>query len=647
MTPAFRLYRETWCAAFRPEPMLTVSAWADRHRRLSSRASAEPGPWRTSRASYLRDIMDALSPSSPIERVVVMKGSQVGLTEAGLNWVGYVIAHAPGPMMMVLPTTEAGKRVSKQRVATMIEETPALRELVRDPRSRDSGNTTAMKEFPGGVLVITGANSAVGLRSMPVRYLFLDEVDAYPADADNEGDPVELAERRTATFARRKVFMISTPKLSGLSRIEAAFLESDQRKLFVPCPQCGTMQVLEWDHLQWPAGKPGAAVYVCPHCGRCIENREKADMLAAHEWRPTAEGDGRTAGFLVSSLYSPVGWYSWADAAAAWEKAKGNSEREQVFTNTVLGMPYADAREAPDWEVIAARAEDYPRGTVPAGGLVLVAGADVQRDRIEVELVAFGRNGESWSVDYLVMHGDPFQPDVWAELDELLEARFPHAAGGALAVERLAIDSGDGVTTHEVYRWAARYPLRRVMCIKGSSRTNHVLGTATPVETNTDGQRRKLHGVKVTTIGVSILKARLYAHLRQPLPADGEGAPYGLCHFPRYDDEFFRMLTAEQVVTRSTRGGYAVAEWVKVRPRNEALDCRVYAMAAALAVGIDRFTEASWNARERLAGVPATPTQRPEPQAAPAARKPAPAGAADRRPPARPAVLNSRWMNRE
>lgn len=604
MTTAFRLYRETWCAAFRPEPLLTVSEWSDRHRRLSSRASAEPGPWRTSRVPYLREIMDALSPSSPLERVVVMKGSQVGLTEAGLNWVGYVIAHAPGPMMMVLPTTEVGKRVSKQRVATMIEETPALRELVRDPRSRDSGNTTAMKEFPGGVLVITGANSAVGLRSMPVRYLFMDEVDAYPADADNEGDPVELAERRTATFARRKVFMISTPKLSGLSRIEAAFLESDQRKLHVPCPQCGTMQALDWQHLHWPAGKPAAAVYVCPHCGRPVENREKEFMLANHQWRPTAEGDGRTAGFLVSSLFSPVGWYSWAEAAAAWEKAKGNSEREQVFANTVLGMPYADARETPDWEVVAARAEDYPRGTVPHGGLVLVAGADVQRDRVELEIVAFGRNGESRSVDYRVLPGDPFQPEVWRDLDAVLGERFPHQAGGALAIERLAIDSGDGVTTHEVYRWAAGYTLRRVMPVKGSARLNHALGPAAPVEVSADGKRRKLHGVKVTSVGVSILKARLYAHLRQAQPEDGAGTPYGLCHFPRYEDEFFKMLTAEQVVSRSNRGGYAVAEWVKTRPRNEALDCRVYAMAAALAVGIDRFTDASWIARERVAGVP-------------------------------------------
>lgn len=643
MTTAFTLYRKIWCAAYRPEPLLTVSEWADRHRRLSSRASAEPGPWRTSRAPYLRTIMDTLSPSCPVERVVVMKGSQVGLSESGYNWVAYTIAHAPGPMLMVLPTTETGKRVSKQRIATMIEETPALRELVRDPRSRDSGNTTTMKEFPGGVLVITGANSAVGLRSMPVRYLFLDEVDAYPADADNEGDPVELAERRTATFARRKIFMISTPKLSGLSRIEAAYLESDQRKLFVPCPQCGTMQTLEWEHLSWPAGKPMAAVYLCPHCGRPIENREKTDMLAAHEWRPTAEGDGRTAGFLVSSLYSPVGWYSWGDAAAAWEKAKGNAEREQVFTNTVLGLPYADAREAPDWEVIADRAEDYPRGTIRRGGLLLVAGVDVQRDRLEAEIVAFGRNGESWSVDYRVLHGDPFQPQVWQDLTALLEEPFPHEAGGVLTIERLAIDTGDPNTMQEVYQWARRYSMRRVMCVKGSARTNHVLGTAAPVEVLQNGQRNRVLGLKVSVIGVNILKARLYAHLRQPLPADGEPVPYGVCHFPRYEEEYFRMLTAEHAVSKTSRNGFTTLEWVKTRPRNEALDCRVYAMAAALAQGIDRFTEASWAARERLAGVAVAIPPAPAPaSAAPAVVHP-PVAPTPRSPRA-PAVRKSRWM---
>ena len=249
---AFDLYRDAWRAAFKPEPLLTVSEWAERSRVLSSRASAEPGPWRTARTPYLREIMDALSPSSPIERVVFMKGAQLGATEAGNNWLGYVIDQAPGPALMVLPTVETAKRNSKQRIAPLIEETPALRSKVKDPRRRDSGNTVLSKEFAGGILIMTGANSAIGLRSMPVRFLFLDEVDAYPPDADGEGDPIELAVQRTVTFARRKIFLVSTPTIAGVSRIETAYEESDQRCYWVPCPDCGTFQVLKWANVRWP-----------------------------------------------------------------------------------------------------------------------------------------------------------------------------------------------------------------------------------------------------------------------------------------------------------------------------------------------------------------------------------------------------------
>jgi phage terminase large subunit GpA-like protein len=230
----------TWRRGMRPDPDLTVSQWADQHRWLSSRASAEPGRDRTARTPYLREIMDALSPSHPAQRITFMKAAQVGATEAGNNWIGFVIHHAPGPMLAVLPTVEMAKRSSRGRLDPLIEESAALRERVKPARSRDAGNSMLSKEFPGGILVLTGANSATGLRSMPARYIFLDEVDAYPASADEEGDPVSLAEARTTTFAhRRKVFMVSTPTIRGLSRIEREYEASDQRRYFVPCPHCG------------------------------------------------------------------------------------------------------------------------------------------------------------------------------------------------------------------------------------------------------------------------------------------------------------------------------------------------------------------------------------------------------------------------
>ena len=276
-----------WRDGLTPDPALTVSAWADRHRILSPRGANEAGPWRTSRTPYLQELMDALSPRHPAQRVVFMKGSQLGASESGCCWIGYVIHHAPGPMLAVQPSVELAKRFSQQRIDPLIEESPVLREKVAPARSRDSGNTVLSKEFPGGILVMTGANSAVGLRSMPVRYLFLDEVDAYPPSADDEGDPVALAEARTRTFSwRRKVFLASTPTIKGLSRIEREYEASDQRRYFVPCPHCGQGQWLKFERLRWQNGQPETAAYFCEGCEQPIAEHHKTQMLAAGEWRP-------------------------------------------------------------------------------------------------------------------------------------------------------------------------------------------------------------------------------------------------------------------------------------------------------------------------------------------------------------------------
>jgi len=419
---AEEIYAAAAAAGARPDPLLTISQWADQYRTLSQRASAEPGPWRTDRTPYLREIMDCLSPASAIERVVFMKAGQIGGTECGNNWIGYVIHQAPGPMMAIQPTVEMAKRNSRQRIDPLIEESEVLRKLVSDPRSRDSGNTVLSKDFPGGVLVMTGANSAVGLRSMAARYLFLDEADAYPGDVEGEGDPVNLATARTRTFARRKIFLCSTPKITGISRIEAAFEESDQRRYWLPCPDCRAYQVLKFAQLRWPKGKPDEAVYICEHCSHEIQNHQKHCMLAQGEWRPGAPGDGKTAGFHLSSLYSPVGWFSWADAAKQFEQTHKNPALLQVFVNTVLGETWALQGEAPDWQRLYDRREDYRIGSVPAGGLFLTAGIDIQKDRIEVEVVAWGRGKESWSVDYQVLEGQTVEAAVWHKLTAVLDA---------------------------------------------------------------------------------------------------------------------------------------------------------------------------------------------------------------------------------
>jgi phage terminase large subunit GpA-like protein len=598
-----------WRDGLKPDPLLTVSEWADRYRVLSQRASSEPGRWRTERTPYLREIMDCLSPSSPVQRVALMKGAQIGGTECGNCWIGYVIHQAPGPMMAVSPTVELAKRNSKQRIDPLIEESGVLRERVKERRSRDSGNTVLSKDFPGGVLILTGANSAVGLRSMPARYLFLDEVDGYPGDVEGEGDPILLAERRSATFQRRKILLVSTPKTKSLSRIQREFEASDQRRYFVPCPHCHEHQTLELENLRWPEGRPREAEYACAHCGSLIGERHKTWMLEHGEWRSTAPGDGRTAGFHLSSLYSPVGWFSWADAAEMYEQAQKTPDLMKGFVNTVLGLPFEEEAEAPEWQRLYERREGYRIGIVPDRGLFLTAGVDVQKDRVEVEVVAWGRGKESWSVDYQVIEGDTARAEVWAKLDAVLARDWPHASGHTVPIRVMCVDAG--YATQDVYAWVRQHPQaswgptgaaarqpRTVVAVKGRDHDTALLLSVSKADAG--GRRR---GLRVWSVGTPVAKGELYRWLKLEWPTDealdeGAGYPPGACHFPQYGEEYFKQLTAERLVTRIVKG-FPRGSWKKEPGRrNEALDCRVYARSAAAIYGLDRFDERHWRRME-------------------------------------------------
>ncbi len=594
-----------WADGLTPDPDHTVSTWADENRILSPRGANEAGPWRTSRTPYLREIMDALSPSSPFQRIVLMKGAQLGGSECGNNFIGYVIHHAPGPMLAVQPTVELARRFSQQRIDPLIEESAILRERVAPPRSRDSGNTILSKEFPGGILVMTGANSAVGLRSMPARYLFLDEVDAYPASAGEEGDPVALAEARTRTFAwRRKVFLCSTPTIKGISRIEREFEASDQRKYFVPCPFCGHKQILQFERLRWEKGKPETAVYHCEHCETRIEERHKTSMLEHGEWQATAiSADPLTVGFHISSLYSPHGWLSWERIARDWEAAQGNDEAMKGFKNSVLGETWVESGEAPDWQILCERREPYRLGTVPKRGLFLTAGADIQKDRIEVDVWAWGRGLESWLVDHIVIPGGPDDTGAWEALAKLLSQTWPHENGPHLTIAKLAVDSG--YEAPAVYAWTRRMGGMQVMAVKGAEGFNRASPVTGPTYVDvSEGGRKIRRGAKLWVVAGSTFKTETYRFLRLARPtaeelASGVLFPPGTVHLPEgIDSEWIRQLTAEQLVTVKTKRGFSKLEWQKLRERNEALDCRVYARAAAWNVGIDRFSEARWKELE-------------------------------------------------
>jgi phage terminase large subunit GpA-like protein len=396
--------RQAYIAGIRPDTQLQVSEWADAHRRLPKKSSAEPGPWRTDRTPYLREPMDCFSATSDVEEVVFMKSAQIGGTEAILNALGYIVDHAPAPVMLVQPTLDLAKRFSKQRVDPLIEDTPRLARKVSEGKSRDSGNTLFSKDFPGGQLIITGANSAVGLRSMPAQYLLLDEIDGYPADVDEEGSPIALAEARQRTFARRRRMKVSTPTIEGRSAIESAYEASDKRRYYVPCPSCGEMQPLEFSRLVWTKLllPPEQAVYECRACSFAIQNHQKAVMLARGEWRAEApgQGGGRVRGYHLNALYAPVGWMSWGEIALEFVKAHRDPEKHRVFVNTVLGEVWStQGGEAPAWEgLYRNRRESYAMGTVPAGAMLLTAGVDVQKDRLVYEVVGWGRGKRSWSI---------------------------------------------------------------------------------------------------------------------------------------------------------------------------------------------------------------------------------------------------------
>ena len=467
-------------AALTPAPRLRVWEWADQARYLPTKGSGEPGPWRTDRVPFAREIMDCLSDDHPCQRVVFIKSSQVSGTEIGLNWIGWFIDTQKAPMLCVQPTTEMTARFSKQRLEPMIDASPTLRAKIPPARSRDSGNTIDLKEYPGGVIILAGANSSASLRSMPARYLFLDEVDAYPLDLNSEGDPVSLAEARASTFPRRKTFLCSTPTIESFSRIHKEWLTSDQRRYHVPCPHCQEFQTLIWDHLTWPDGEPEKAAYACDRCGGVIHEYHKPELLARGEWRATYP-ERPVPGFHINALYSPLGLgLTWAELAAEWERKKTDPNQQKVFINTRLGECFADPEEKLDWEELKARAGGYAVRTIPPGCLLLTAGVDVQKDRFAALILGFGRGGVVWVIDYQELPADPTRPGDWQALDDHLQTPFRNCRGASIKVTSAAIDSG--YLPDDVLHYTR--PRRgRTIAIKGASQGNRsIISKASKVD---------------------------------------------------------------------------------------------------------------------------------------------------------------------
>lgn len=559
---------EAFNAGLRPDPVQSIADWADEHMQLPS-WSAEPGEWRTSRTPYLKEIMECLSPLSPVRRVVLMKCAQIGGTSCGANWIGYTVHRAPGAMLIVEPTVDVAKKLSKQKIQPMFDNVPVLRGTVKEARSRDSGNTILAKEFTGGMMVLTGANSGVGLRFMSAQNLFLDEVDAYPYDVDGEGPPVSVAEKRTLTYARHKIYLCSTPVLKQTSVIEPEYEASDQRRYHVPCPHCRTYQPLRWSGLKWPKDKPELAEYECEHCQQLIPEHHKTQMLEAGRWI-AAYPERKTAGFHLNALYAPYGWVnSWAYLAMDWTKIihKRDLRQQQTFVNTNLAETWEETGEKLDQTSLAGRREAYP-APCPDGVVVLTGACDVQDDRLEVECVGWGLEEESWSIDYQRFYGSPGQPEVWAQLDTWRKQTWQHENGLPMKLIQLTIDTG-GHHAKEAYAFVKTRERERVCATKGSNQPGHPL-VGRPTKSN-------YGGVNLFAIGSDTGKDTLFSRLK----LDTFGPGY--CHFPdgpSYDDEYFAQLTSEEKRSKYDRGVLQGTYYKKIRARNEALDLKVLNMAA-------------------------------------------------------------------
>lgn len=550
-----------------PPPRMSVAEWADHERRLDSQSSSEPGRWVTSRAEYQRGIMDSCS-DPLVKEVVVMCGAQLGKSEMLLNTIGYHMAHDPAPILLLQPTVDMGTAFSKDRItAGLLRSTPCLRDKVKDSKAKDANNTTLHKVFPGGALSIVGANSPSSLASRPIRVVLCDEVDRYPPSAGEEGDPISLAKRRSATFWNRKVVLVSTPTNRGGSRIESAYLESDQRKFYVPCHECGHKQVLSWSNVTWRDDNPNTGEYHCAGCGVTWSDTERHRAVRNGEWVASAPFNG-VAGFHLNALYSP--WSVLSDAIEEFLAARKNPMRLKTFVNTFLGETWEDEGEGVDDYAIAKRKEDYEG--VPDDVVLLTAGADVQDDRVEVEIVGWGAGEESWQVDYHVIYGDPSTPQLWHKVDEVLLATYEHPCGEPMIVRATCIDTG-GHHTRAVYNYAKTRAGHRVFAIKG------VGGEGKPIVGRPS--KNNIGRVPLYPIGVDTAKEVHYSRLKQDEPGPG------YCHFPaKRDDEYFKQLTAEKQMIKYHKG-FPSRVWVKTRTRNEALDVRVYAIAALTILNVN------------------------------------------------------------
>lgn len=557
-----------------PQLALTVAMWAAQYRVVSQERVADPslaGSWKNDKTPYLVEIMNAVTDSS-VNEIVFKKSAQVGGTEVLNNIIGYFIHIDPATILYVAENEGKARAWSTECFAPMLRDTPVLAEIMHVARQRDSSNQIESKAFRGGHFALAWATSPATLSSRPRRVILTDETDAFIAT--NEGNPIDLAEARTKTAGNtRKIIHVSTPRDAETSVIEPMYQNSTRERFFVPCPHCEEFQTLDFRdaetglrNLRWDDDEPETAYYLCRSCGAVIEDDDKEWMLERGEWRSTnPDYVGNRRGFWISELYSPFS--AWSDLAKAYLEAKNFPDKLQVFVNTRLAELWNTDGEKIDYANLSFKKEDFEQ-EVPDGVLLLTAGVDVQDDRLECEVVGWGDDFENWSLFYKVFYGSPAEKEVWQELKDFLTREFSGADDSVFRVKAVCIDSG-GHHTQDVYKFCKANAGRRFFAIKGANTPGKPIS---PQKPSIVGTLR----VRLFTIGTEAAKDLIFAGLKKD-----ELGP-GYCHFPtERDDAYFKMLCAEKRITKFV-SGKAKSFWVKVseRARNEALDCRVYALAA-------------------------------------------------------------------
>lgn len=590
-----------------PPSLVSCSAWADEFRYLPAESAAEHGKWRTK--PFQREPLDSIS-NTRTRQVVIKSATQMLKTETILNGIGYVVGVEPGPILILQPGDVDAKDFSKERVATMIRDTPALTNAFSDSNAkagfRNSDNTITEKLFPGGMLAIAGSGSARNVARRAIRYLFADEVDKYKPTP--EGNPLALARKRLATFRHMaKEIDTCSPTVED-SEIDRLYKKSDQREFFVPCWKCGEFQSMmkKWGQVRWNndhaltlAERAKTAIYYCEFCDAPWNDAKRWKAVSQGEWQARKPFAG-IAGFWISELYSP--WKELRQIVEDFLSKKDNAQDLKTFTNTSLAENWEEKGDAPAEELLyeRSRRERYQRGEVPQGGLFLTAGVDVQKTYLQYEIVAWGRGKESWSIEYGQIQGNPQQKEVWNELTKLLNETYPHESGLELPIAKMAVDTG--YATNDVYSWV-RDQGNRAIAVDGRDRGTVPVSHPSAVDVTVRG-KKITNGMKIWPVATPLLKSELYGWLNLAPPTDeqldaGVKYPSGYAHIPAYDYDFFKQITAESIITRYKQG-YPVQEWQKkAGARNEALDCRVYARAAAYVLGLDKFRDQHWQEMER------------------------------------------------